>query len=155
MLCRSCKRNNWRVYKVCVLTDRITSGCWAILFKSFFLDSSTRYVAIWPMRSLTYLNNTVNRNLHLYDLNSTRYKGKSSKEPKKWKTHWFDDSEFLKPEAERTSVWASERWNRKEKRCLSKETKNELSNCKTRDAVFYLVSSIKQKQSLIISKSIC
>lgn len=28
-------------------------------------------------------------------------------------THWFEDSKFLIPEAERTSIWASERWKSK------------------------------------------
>lgn len=30
-----------------------------------------------------------------------------------YSAHWFDDSIFLTPEAERTNVWASERWRKK------------------------------------------
>lgn len=62
---------------------------------------------MWPMRFFTYLY------LKNRDITTTQNQ-KTLKIIRKFgsKTHWFDASGLM-PEAERTNVWASDRWNEK------------------------------------------
>lgn len=81
------------------------SGCWAKFLRSLLLAKSTKDDVIWAMRSFTYLLENKKK-----VTDQAKFKVKLLVKWAELETHWFDASELRIPYAERTSVWANERW---------------------------------------------